>query len=100
MRYRQKTALALASLLVLAAACQKAGDGAIEKTNDEVKKKPKDKDDDPPATAAPKKHRAAAEPCPRETKIMKLAAKMATPPGPPCKANADCKDEKNGRCSA
>lgn len=81
-------------------ACQKEGEGPpIQKTKEEITKK-KDPDPDPPKTRTPEKHRAAGEPCARETKSTTFGPKAITPPGPPCKANADCKEEKNGRCSA
>jgi hypothetical protein len=94
--------LALAVLLLCPLACQKESAGpAIEKTKEEV---PKKKDPEPTPkvkVSEPTRHRAVTEPCARETKRTTFAPRVITPipDGAPCKANADCKDQKNGRCS-
>lgn len=87
--------------LVASLACQKGGEGpAIEKTKDEQKKKDPKPDKPDPKPSEPKRHRAASEPCARETKSTTFGPRAITPPGPPCKVNANCTEAKNGRCSA
>lgn len=91
----------LAALALSAGACTRA-EPDPRATPDEPTQKPPKKRDPPPART-PEKHRATGTPCPKETTPATRVThgpRMRTPDGPPCTANADCKEQKNGRCSA
>lgn len=117
-----RRAFAALSLVILLAgvggACHKNDPGEVATADDPPKKsKPKKADDDTPrdpkdpkeptltedgkfAGKEPKKHRAKATSCPHESSRTTYGPRMRMPDGAPCKANADCKEDKNGRCNA
>ena len=89
--------VALGFLMLVA--CPKAKEGAdIEKPLDRGTKKTPKPDPDG-KTEEPKRHRAVAVPCERESKKASFKYQPA-PLGPPCKVHADCTEKKNGRCAA
>jgi hypothetical protein len=92
----------LTLLVAGAGACSRAETDTKATPDEPAKKPPKKADHPPPPVTArtPEKHRESGTPCPREATRETHGPRMRTPDGPPCTANADCKEQKNGRCSA
>ncbi len=96
MRWTARRSVWLALATIVWTGCQREKDEA--RADQSTKPKPKPTVTGAKKTPAPEKHRTATR-CPK-TVIVDAHDRMGPSPGGPCSADADCKAEKNGRCTS
>jgi len=95
---RRASQLCVLFVCTIAIACPKSGDDSAVRPDPKVR--PPRPEPTQVAAKEPKVHRAKATACPKSGAEVDAHKKMAPTPGTPCSSDADCKDEKNGRCAA